>query len=129
MILISFVLSFRHRFPPFQFGFAGIEFEIVGFICVLFGTALTLALTALGNSRLHGLVIQTVRLEYQPFGHKNFGLDPCPQQLLGRHAMVADEAAGRKRRSAQDAHPAHLLGANDGPQAKIKAHRRAERQQ
>ena len=81
----------------------------------------------LGNGGLYGLVVQAVRLEYQSFGHEDFGLDPGPQQLLGRHAVVGKETTGGKRRRAQDAHPAHLLGPNDGPQAKIKAHRRAKR--
>ena len=78
---------------------------------------------------LHGLVVQAVRLVDQSFGHKNLGFDPGPQQLLGRHTVVAEKSAGRKRCSAQDAHPAHLLHADDRPQAKIKAHCRAKRQQ
>ena len=91
--------------------------------------ALALVLAPFSNGRLHNLVVQAIRLEYQPFGHEDFGFDPRPQQLLGRHAVVAEESTGGERRSAQDAHPAYLLGANDGPQAKIKAHRRAKRQQ
>ena len=100
---------------------------IIGFIDVVFGAPLALA--ALGNGRLHNLVVQAIRLEYQPFGHEDFRFDPCPQQLFGRHAVVAEKSAGGERRSAQDTHPAHLLCADDGSQAKIKAHRRAKRQQ
>ena len=124
-LLIGFRFGFRHAIPPFRFGFVG--FEIICFIDVLFGA--TFALAALGNGGLHDLVVQAIRLEHQPFGAKNFGFNPCPQQLFRRHAVVAEESAGSKRRGAKDAHPAHLLGADDGPQAKIKAHRRAKRQQ
>ena len=123
--MIGFRFGFRHAIPPFRFRFVG--FEIIGFIDVVFGAPLALA--ALGNGRLHNLVVQAIRLEYQPFGHEDFRFDPCPQQLFGRHAVVAEKSAGGERRSAQDTHPAHLLCADDGSQAKIKAHRRAKRQQ
>ena len=73
--------------------------------------------------------IQAIRLEHKPFGAKDLRLNPRPQQLFGRHAVVGKETTGGERRSAQDAHPAYLLGPDDGPQAKIKAHRRAKRQQ
>ena len=124
-LLIGFRFGFRHAIPPFRFRFVG--FEIIGFIDVVYGAPLALA--ALGNDGLHNLVVQAVRLEHQPFGAKNFGFDPRPQQLFRRHAVVAEKATGGERRSAQDTHPAHLLCADDGSQAKIKAHRRAKRQQ
>ena len=124
-LLSGFKFRFRHAIPPFRFCFASLGF--VGFVVVLFVAALALA--ALGNGGLHGLIVQAIRLENQPFGHEDFGLNPRPQQLFRRHAVVAEESAGGKRRSAQDAHPADLLRADDRPQAKIKAHRRAKRQQ
>ena len=126
-LLIGFRFGFRHAIPPFRFRFVG--FEIIGFIGALFRVALALVLAPFSNGRLHNLVVQAVRFVDESLGAKNFGFDPCPQQLFRRHAVVAEESAGGERRSAQDTHPAYLLCADDGPQAKIKAHRRAKRQQ
>ena len=72
----------------------------------------SLSLYARTDGGLHGFVVVTVGLEHKAFRAENFGFYPRPQHLFGGHAVVGEKAAGGKRRSAQDAHPADFFGAD-----------------
>ena len=55
-------------------------------------------------------------------------LDQSPKHLFGAHAVVGEKAAGGKRRSAQDAHPADFFCADIRLQGKVDAYCHADRQ-
>ena len=88
----------------------------------------SLSLYAHTDGGLHGFVVVTVGLEHKALRAENFRLEPCPKYLFGGHAVVGEKAAGGKRRSAQDAHPADFFGADIRLQGKVNAHRYADRQ-
>lgn len=88
----------------------------------------SLSFHARADGGLHGFVVVAIRLEHKAFRAKDFRLEPCPKHLFGGHAVVGEEPAGGKRRSAQDAHPADFFGADIRLQGKIDAHRYADRQ-
>ena len=88
----------------------------------------SLSLHARANGRLHGFVVVAVGLEHKAFRAEDFRLEPRQQHLFGGHAVVGEKATSRKRRSAQDAHPADFLGTNIRLQGKIDADSHADRQ-
>ena len=88
----------------------------------------SLSLHARADGGLHGFVVATVGLEHKAFRAEDFRLEPRPQHLFGGHAMVGEKAAGGKRRSAQNAHPADFFGADIRLQGKVDAHCYADRQ-
>ena len=83
----------------------------------------SLSLHARADGGLHGFVVATVGLEHKAFRAEDFRLEPRPQHLFGGHAMVGEKAAGGKRRSAQNAHPADFFGADIRLQGKVDANR------
>ena len=88
----------------------------------------SLSLHARADGGLHGFVVATVGLEHKTFRAEDFRLEPRPQHLFGGHAVVGEKAAGGKRRSAQDAHPADFFGADIRLQGKVDADSHADRQ-
>ena len=88
----------------------------------------SLSLHARANGRLHGFVVVTVGLEHKAFRAEDFRLEPRPKHLFGGHTVVGEKAAGGKRRSAQDAHPADFFGADIRLQGKVDAYCHADRQ-
>ena len=88
----------------------------------------SLSFGARADGGLHGFVVATVGLEHKAFRAEDFRLEPRPQHLFGGHAVVGEKAAGGKRRSAQDAHPADFFGADIRLQGKVDAHRHADSQ-
>ena len=88
----------------------------------------SLSFGARADGGLHGFVVATVGLEHKAFRAEDFRLEPRPKHLFGGHAVVGEKAAGGKRRSAQDAHPADFFCADIRLQGKVNAHRYADRQ-
>ena len=88
----------------------------------------SLSLYARADGGLHGFVVVTVGLEHKSFRAEDFRLEPRPQHLFGGHAMVGEKAAGGKRRSAQNAHPADFFGADIRLQGKVNTHRHTDSQ-
>ena len=88
----------------------------------------SLSLYARTDGGLHGFVVVTVGLEHKAFRAENFGLEPSPKHLFGGHAVIGEEPAGGKRRSAQDAHPADFFCAGIRLQGKVNAYCNADRQ-
>ena len=88
----------------------------------------SLSLYARTDGGLHGFVVVTVGLEHKAFRAEDFRLEPRPKHLFGGHAVVGEKAAGGKRRSAQDAHPADFFGADIRLQGKVDAYCHADRQ-
>ena len=97
-------------------------------MCVFLHGQTSLSLYARTDGGLHGFVVVTVGLEHKAFRAEDFRLEPRPQHLFGGHAMVGEKAAGGKRRSAQNAHPADFFGADIRLQGKVDAHRHADSQ-
>ena len=88
----------------------------------------SLSLHACADGGLHGFVVVAVRLEHKAFRAEDFRLEPRPKHLFGGHAVVGEKAAGRKRRSAQDAHPADFFCADIRLQGKVNAYCNTDRQ-
>ena len=88
----------------------------------------SLSLDARADGGLHGFVVVTVGLEHKAFRAEDFRLEPRPKHLFGGHAMVGEKAAGGKRRSAQNAHPADFFCADIRLQGKVNAYCNADRQ-
>ena len=88
----------------------------------------SLSLYARTDGGLHGFVVATVGLEHKAFRAEDFRLEPSPQHLFGGHAVVGEKAAGGKRRSTQDAHPADFFGADIRLQGKVNAYCNTDRQ-
>ena len=88
----------------------------------------SLSLHARTDGGLHGFGVVTVGLEHKAFRAEDFRLEPRPKHLFGGHAVIGEEPAGGKRRSAQDAHPADFFCANIRLQGKVDAHCHADRQ-
>ena len=88
----------------------------------------SLSLYARTDGGLHGFVIVAVGFEHKALRTKNFGLEPRPKHLFGGHAVVGEKTTSRKRRSAQDSHPADFFGADMRLQGKIDADSHADRQ-
>ena len=88
----------------------------------------SLSLYARADGGLHGFVIVTVGLEHKAFRAEDFRLEPRPKHLFGGHAVIGEEPAGGKRRSAQDAHPADFFCADIRLQGKVNAYCNADRQ-
>ena len=88
----------------------------------------SLSLHARTDGGLHGFVIVAVGFENKAFRAKNFRLEPRPKHLFGGHTVVGEKAAGGKRRSAQDAHPANFFGADIRLQGKVNAYGNTDRQ-
>ena len=65
---------------------------------------------------------------HKAFRAKNFRLEPRPKHLFGGHTVVGEKTTSRKRRSAQDAHPANFFGADIRLQGKVDAYCHADRQ-
>ena len=70
---------------------------------------------------LHGFVVIAVGFENEALRAEDFRLEPRPQHLFSGHAVVGEKAAGGKRRSAQDAHPADFFCADIRLQGKVDA--------
>ena len=83
----------------------------------------SLSLYARANGGLHGFVIVAVGPEHKAFRAEDFRLEPRPQHLFGGHTVVGEKTTSRKRRGAQDAHPADFLGADIRLQGKVNANR------
>ena len=88
----------------------------------------SLSLYARTEGGLHGFVVIAVGFENKALRAENFGLEPRPKHLFGGHAVVGEKTTSRKRRSAQDAHPADFFGADIRLQGKVDAHRHADSQ-
>ena len=88
----------------------------------------SLSLDARADGGLHGFVVVTVGLEHKAFRAEDFRLEPRPKHLFGGHAVIGEEPAGGKRRSAQDAHPADFFCADIRLQGKVNAYCNADRQ-
>ena len=88
----------------------------------------SLSLYARADGGPHGFVVVTVGLEHKAFRAEDFRLEPRPKHLFGGHAVVGEKAAGGKRRSAQDAHPADFFGADIRLQGKVNAYCNTDRQ-
>ena len=81
----------------------------------------SLSLYARADGGLHGFVVITVGFEHKAFRAEDFRLEPRPKHLFGGHAVVGEKAAGGKRRSTQDAHPADFFCADIRLQGKVDA--------
>ena len=88
----------------------------------------SLSLYARTDGGLQCGVIIGVGLEHKSFRAENFGFHPRPKHLFGGHTVVGEKAAGGKRRSAQDAHPANFFGADIRLQGKVNAYGNTDRQ-
>ena len=88
----------------------------------------SLSLHARANDGLHGFVIVTVGLEHKAFRAEDFRFHPRPKHLFGGHTVVGEKTTSRKRRGAQDAHPADFLGADIRLQGKVNAYCNTDRQ-
>ena len=88
----------------------------------------SLSLHACANGGLHGFVIIAVGFEHKAFRAEDFRLEPRPQHLFGGHAVVGEKTTSRKRRGAQNAHPADFFGSDIRLQGKVDAHCHADRQ-
>ena len=88
----------------------------------------SLSLYARTDGGLHGFVVVAVGFEHKAFRAEDFRFEPRPKHLFGGHTVVGEKAAGGKRRSAQDAHPADFFGADIRLQSKVNAHCHADRQ-
>ena len=77
----------------------------------------------------HEFCIQVVRFEDEPMRIYKFRTDVGKNKALQRHAVVLEEAAEGKGKSAKDAHPTDFPGAQHVAQAKIHAHGNADGQQ
>ena len=88
----------------------------------------SLSLDARADGGLHGFVVIAVGFENKALRAENFGLEPRPKHLFGGHAVIGEEPAGGKRRSAQDAHPADFFCADIRLQGKVNAYCNADRQ-
>ena len=88
----------------------------------------SLSLYARTDGGLHGFVVVTVGLEHKAFRAEDFRLEPRPKHLFGGHAVVGEKTTSRKRRGAQNAHPADFFCADIRLQGKVNAHRYADRQ-
>ena len=88
----------------------------------------SLSFHARADGGLQGFVIVTVGFEHEAFRAENFRFEPRPKHLFGGHAVVGEKTTSRKRRGAQDAHPADFLGADIRLQGKVDAHRHANGQ-
>ena len=97
-------------------------------MCVFLHRQTSLSLYARTDGGLHGFVVVTVGLEHKAFRAEDFRLEPRPKHLFGGHAVVGEKTTSRKRRSAQDAHPADLFGADIRLQGKVDAYCHADRQ-
>ena len=75
------------------------------------------------------LPVEVFRLEHQALGVQDLGLEPGPGQLLRCHAVVVEKTTGGKGRGAQNTHPAHLAGAQQGRQEEVQPHSCPHRQQ
>ena len=83
----------------------------------------SLSLYARTDGGLHGFVVIAVGFEHEFLGAEDFRLEPRPQHLFGGHTVVGEKTTSRKRRGAQDAHPADFLGADIRLQGKVNANR------
>ena len=72
----------------------------------------SLSFYARADGGLHGFVVIAVGPEHKALWTEDFRLEPSPKHLFGGHAVVGEKAAGGKRRSAQDAHPADFFCAD-----------------
>ena len=88
----------------------------------------SLSFHARTDGGLHGFVVVAVGLEHKALRAEDFRLEPCPKHLFGGHTVVGEKAAGGKRRSAQDAHPADFFCADIRLQGKVNAYCNADRQ-
>ena len=88
----------------------------------------SLSFHARADGGLQGFVIVTVGFEHEAFRAENFRFKPCPQHLFGCHTVVGEKTTSRKRRGAQNAHPADFFGSDIRLQGKVNAHRYADRQ-
>ena len=88
----------------------------------------SLSFHARADRGLYGFVVIAIGFENKALRAEDFRLEPRPQHLFGGHAVVGEKAAGGKRRSTQDAHPANFFGADIRLQGKVNAHRYADRQ-
>ena len=88
----------------------------------------SLSLHARTDGGLHGFVVIAVGFEHEFLGAEDFRLEPCPKHLFGGHTVVGEKTTSRKRRSAQDAHPADFFGADMRLQGKVDAYCHADRQ-
>lgn len=88
----------------------------------------SLSLYARTDGGLYDFVVIAVGFEHKALRAEDFRLEPRPQHLFGGHAMVGEKAAGGKRRSAQNAHPADFFGADMRLQGKVDAYCHADRQ-
>lgn len=75
------------------------------------------------------LIVNAVGTEHQTLGRQQLRLDPCPGELLRRHAVIPEKAAQRERGGAQNADPADFRVSRHGAQQEIQPHRRAKREQ
>ena len=88
----------------------------------------SLSFHARANGGLHGFVIVAVGFEHKALRAEDFRLEPCPKHLFGGHTVVGEKAAGGKRCSPQDAHPADFFGADIRLQGKVDAYGHANGQ-
>ena len=88
----------------------------------------SLSLYARTDGGLHGFVIVAVGFEHKLFRAEDFRFEPRPKHLFGGHTVVGEKAAGGKRCSPQDAHPADFFGADIRLQGKVDAYGYADRQ-
>ena len=88
----------------------------------------SLSLYARTDGGLHDFVVIAVGFEHKALRAEDFRLEPRPKHLFGGHTVVGEKTTSRKRRGAQDAHPADFLGADIRLQGKVNAHRYADRQ-
>ena len=88
----------------------------------------SLSFHARADGGLQGFVIVTVGFEHEAFRAENFRFEPRPKHLFGGHAVVGEKTTSRKRRSAQDAHPADFFGADIRLQGKVNAYGNTDRQ-
>ena len=88
----------------------------------------SLSLYARTDGGLQCGVIIGVGLEHKSFRAENFGFHPRPKHLFSGHTVVGEKAAGGKRRSAQNAHPADFFGADIRLQGKVNAYCNTDRQ-
>ena len=74
------------------------------------------------DSPFEGRIVIVAALEFEFFRLQHLRAQPCPDELLRRHAVIGDEPQHGKGSRPQNAHPGKGFHTKVGAQDKIKAH-------
>ena len=89
---------------------------------LLFALPAGAAILQLLDSPFEGRVVIVAVLEFEFFRLQHFRAQPCPDELLRRHAVIGDKPQHGKGSRPQNAHSGKGFHAEVGAQDKIKAH-------